>query len=230
MKSFSRIKSQNPTVSLEGMRMIYSKLNAYEAHESGLKTRLEQRAECGDMPSAIYKLIECHRDFTSTKEELARIGVYERSKKSGKHDLRYSFLYCTPQDKHIWVKRIAAHNCFCLARNLVGVLHALPGDGVKDAVINKIKGEVDRRIPDLLDLGEYVRIETKTGWKYVSKLLGTGNCLLDEFNDECIALIEWVLCKLIIAKPSHPSGPFRSFAAKHQKRLLASWNLGGQVV
>ena len=199
--------------------MIYSKLNAYEAHESGLKTRLEQRAECGDMPSAIYKLIECHRDFTSTKEELARIGVYERSKKSGKHDLRYSFLYCTPQDKHILVKRMAAHNCFCLARNLVGVLHALPGDGVSDAVVNEIRDEVNRRVPDLLGLGEDARIETKTGWKYVSKLLGTGNCLLDEFNDDCIELIEWVLDRLIAAKPKHPSGTFSSFAKERQRIL-----------
>lgn len=210
--------------------MIYSKLNAYEAHESGLKTRLEQRAECGDMPFFIYKLIECHRDFTSTKEELARIGVYERSKKSRKHDLRYSFLYCTPQDKHIWVKRIAAHNCFCLARNLVGVLHALPGDGVSDAVINKIKGEVDRWIPDLLYIGEYARIETKTGWQYVSKLLGTGDSLLDEFNDKCIALIEWVLDKLIAAKPRHPSGPFISFAEERQKSLEAYWKRVGRNV
>ena len=38
--------------------MIYSKLNAYDAYESGLKTRLEQRKECGDMPFSIYKLIE----------------------------------------------------------------------------------------------------------------------------------------------------------------------------
>ena len=196
--------------------MIYSNLNAYDAYKSGLQTRLKQRKECGDMPFCIYKLLECHHDFTSTKEELARIGVYERSNKSQKRDLRYSFLYCTPQDKSIWVKRMAAHNCFCLARNLVGVLHALPGDGVSDAVVNKIRDEVDRRIPNLLDLGEYARIETKTGWKYVSKLLGTGNCLLDEFNDECIELIEWVLDRLIAAKPKHPSGPFRSFAEERQ--------------
>ena len=197
--------------------MIYDKLNAYDAYESGLKTRIDQRKECGDMPFSIYKLIECYRDFTSTKEELARIGVYERSNRSRKHDLRYSFLYCTPQDKSIWVKRMAAHNCFCLARNLVGVLHALPGDGVSDVVVNKIRDEVDRRIPNLLDLGEYARIEAKTGWKYVSKLLGTGNCSLDEFNDDCIELIEWVLDELIAAKPKYPSGPFRSFAEERQK-------------
>jgi hypothetical protein len=227
MKPFARIKSPNPKVSLEGMKMIYSKMDAYKAYESGLQTRLEQRAECGDMPFSIYKLIECHRDFTSTKEELARIGVYERSKKSGKHDLRYSFLYCTPQDKHIWVKRMAAHNCFCLARNLVGVLHALPGDGVSDAVVNEIRDEVNRRVPDLLGLGEDARIETKTGWKYVSKLLGTGNCLADEFNDACIELIEWVLDRLIAAKPKHPSGPFSSFAKERQKSLEAYWKRVG---
>ncbi|MDC1502484.1 hypothetical protein N8559_05485 [Gammaproteobacteria bacterium] len=207
--------------------MIYSTLNALKAYESGLKTRLAQREECGDMPFSIYKLIECHRDFTSTKEELARIGVYERSKKLGKYDLRYGFLYCTPQDKHIWVKRMAAHNCFCLARNLVGVLHALPGDGVSDVVVNEVKDEVDRRIPDLLDLGDDAQIETKTGWKYVSKLIGTGNCLLDEFNDDCIELIEWVLDKLIAAKPRHPSGPFISFAEERQKSLEAYWKRVG---
>ena len=199
--------------------MIYSKLNAYEAHESGLKTRLEQRAECGDMPFAIYKLIECHRDFTSTKEEFARIGVYERSKKSGKHDLRYSFLYCTPQDKHFWVKRIAAHNCFCLARNLVGVLHALPGDGVSAAITEKIKKNVACQVPDLLTLGEFARIQTKTDWPRVSKLLGTGCCDLDEFNNECIALVEWVLDEIIAAKPTEPSGSFSSFAAGRQQKI-----------
>lgn len=199
--------------------MLYSKLNAYEAHESGLKTRLEQRAKGGDMPFCIYKLLECHHDFTSTKEELARIGVYVRGNESLKRSLRYSFMHCVHWDKHIWVKRIAAHNCFSLARNLVGVLHALPGDGVSDAVVNEIQGEVDRRVPDLLDLGEYARVETKTGWKYVSKLLGTGNCLLDEFSDACIELIEWVLDRLIAAKPKHPSGPFSSFAEERQRIL-----------
>ena len=29
--------------------MIYSNLNAYDAYESGLQTRLKQRKECGDM-------------------------------------------------------------------------------------------------------------------------------------------------------------------------------------
>ena len=192
--------------------MIYSKLNAYKAHESGLKTRLEQRAECGDMPFAIYKLIECHRDFTSTKDELARIGAYARGDKS----LKYSFVHCVYWDKHIWVKRIAAHNCFCLARNLVGVIHGLPGDGVSEAVIEYIRNEVDHRIPVLLDLGDRARIETKTDWKYVSKLLGTGNCLLDEFSDECIALINWVMDTLIFAEPKTPSGPFKSFAENRQ--------------
>ena len=199
--------------------MIYSNLNAYDAYESGLQTRLKQRKECGDMPFCIYKLLECHHDFISTKEEFARIGVYERSKQSRKHDLRYSFLYCTPQDKSIWVKRMAAHNCFCLARNLFGVLHALPGDGVPVAVVQQITHAVNRRIPELLNLGEFARVETKTDWKRVGKLLGTGRCVLDEFNDECIELIEWVLDRLIAAKPSHPSGPFRSFAEERQKTI-----------
>jgi hypothetical protein len=206
--------------------MIYSKLNAYKAYESGLKTRLEQRAECGDMPFSIYKLLECHHDFTSTKDELARIGEYARGNKSLKH----SFVHCVYWDKHIWVKRIAAHNCFCLARNLVGVLHALPGDGVSDAVVSEIKEEADRLIPDLLDLGECACIETKTYWRQVSKLLGTGRCDLDRFNDDCIELIEWVLNKLIAAKPKHPSGPFRSFSKKRERRLATGWKRVGRDV
>ena len=192
--------------------MIYSKLNACKAYESGLKTRLEQRAECGDMPFSIYKLIECHRDFTSTKDELARIGEYARGNKSLKH----SFVHCVYWDKNIWTKGMAAHNCFCLARNLVGVIHGLPGDGVSDAVVSEIKEEADRLIPDLLDLGECARIETKTDWKNVSNRLGTGNCSLDEFSNECIALINWVMDMLIAAEPKTPSGPFKSFVENRQ--------------
>jgi hypothetical protein len=192
--------------------MIYSKLNAYKAYESGLKTRLEQRAECGDMPFSIYKLIECHRDFTSTKDELARIGAYARGDKS----LKYSFVHCVYWDKNIWTKGKAAHNCFCLARNLVGVIHGLPGDGVSAAVVQQITSVVNRRIPDLLDLGERARIETKTSWRNVSKLLGTGRCALDNFNDDCIALIDWVMDTLIFAEPKTPSGPFKSFAENRQ--------------
>ena len=210
--------------------MIYSKLNAYDAYESGLKTRLEQRKECVDMPFCIYKLLECHHDFTSTKEELARIGVYVRGNESLKRSLRYSFMHCVHWDKNIWVKRIAAHNCFSLARNLVGVLHGLAGDGVTAAVAQQITHAVNRRIPDLLSLGKFAQVETKTDWQRVSKLLGTGRCDLDRFNDGCIALIEWVLDKLIAAKPRHPSGPFISFAEERQKSLEAYWKRVGRDV
>ncbi len=187
--------------------MIHSRLNAYDAYDCGLKTRLDECGKPVAMPFSIYKLLECHHDFTSTEAELARIGAYTRGNKS----IKYRFVHCVHSDKHIWAKGVAAHNCFSLSRNLVGVIHGLPGDGVSDAVVNEIRDEVDCRIPDLLSKGEYARIETKIGWKYVSKLLGTGNCLLDEFSDECIALINWVMDTLISAEPKTPSGPFRSF-------------------
>lgn len=206
--------------------MIYSKLNAYEAHESGLKTRLEQRKECGDMPFSIYKLIECHRNFISRERELARIGEYERGNKA----IMHSFAHCSYLDKSVWAKHLVAHNCFCLGRNLVGVLHGLAGDGVTAAVAQQITHAVNRRIPDLLSLGKFAQVETKTDWQRVSKLLGTGRCDLDRFNDGCIALIEWVLDKLIAAKPRHPSGPFISFAEERQKSLEAYWKRVGRDV
>ena len=195
--------------------MIYSKLNAYDAYESGLKTRLEQRKECGDMPFSIYKLIECHRNFTSRERELARIGECERGNKA----IMHSFTHCSYLDKSVWAKHLVAHNCFYLGRNLIGVLHGLAGDGVPAAVVQQITHAVDCRILDLLNLGEFARVETKTDWKRVGKLLGTGRCYLDEFSDQCIALIESVLDELIAANPSHPSGPFRSFALERQKSL-----------
>jgi hypothetical protein len=192
--------------------MIYNKLNAYDAYESGLKTRLDECGKPVAMPFSIYKLNECHHDFTSTKEELARIGAYARGDKS----LKYSFMHCAHWEKHIWAKRVTAHNCFSLGRNLVGVIHGLPGDGVSAAVVQHITSVVNRRIPDLLDLGECARIETKTDWKNVSKLLGTGRCALDDFNDDCIALIDWVMDTLISAEPKTSSGPFKSFAEDRQ--------------
>ena len=195
--------------------MIYSNLNAYDAYESGLQTRLDQRAKCGAMPFAIYKLLECHRDFTNRGRELVRIGEYERGNKA----IMHSFAHCSYLDKSVWAKHLAAHNCFSLGRNLVGVLHGLAGDGVPAAVVQQITHAVNRRIPELLNLGEFSRVETKTDWKRVGKLLGTGRCDLDEFSDQCISLIEWVLDELIAAKPSHPSGPFRSFAEERQKSL-----------
>ena len=195
--------------------MIYSNLNAYDAYESGLQTRLVQRAKCGVMPFAIYKLLECHRDFTNRGMELARIGEYERGNKA----IMHSFAHCSYLDKSVWAKHLAAHNCFSIGRNLVGVLHGLAGDGVPAAVVQQITHAVDCRILDLLNLGEFARVETKTDWKRVGKLLGTGRCYLDEFSDQCIALIESVLDELIAANPSHPSGPFRSFALERQKSL-----------
>ena len=192
--------------------MIYSKLNAHDAYESGLKTRLDECGKPVAMPFSINKLLECHHDFRSTKDELARIGEYVRGNKS----LKYSFVHCVYWDKNTWTKGMPAHNCFCLAQNLVGVIHGLSGDGVPTAVINEIRDEVDRRIPELLDLGERARIETKTDWKNVSKRLGTGNCSLDEFSNECIALINWVMDMLIAAEPKTPSGPFKSFVENRQ--------------
>jgi len=192
--------------------MIYSRLNAGDAYDCGLKTRLDECGKPVAMPFSIYKLLECHHDFTSTREELARIGAYARGNKSLKH----SFVHCVYWDKNIWTKGMAAHNCFYLARNLVGIIHGLPGDGVSAAVVQHITSVVNRRIPDLLDLGECARIETKTDWKRVSKLLGTRSCALDDFNDGCIALIEWVMNTIIAAKPKTPSGPFSSFVEERQ--------------
>ena len=197
--------------------MIYSKLNAYDAYESGLKTRLEQRKECGDMRFSFYKLKECRRDFTNRGRELARIGEYERGNKS----IMHSFAHCSYLDKSVWARHLVAHNCFCLGRNLVGVLHGLVGDGVPAAVVQQITHAVDCRIPDLLNLGEFARVETKTDWKRVGKLLGTGRCDLDEFSDQCISLIEWVLDELIASNPEHLSGSFKSFAEERQKSLEA---------
>lgn len=193
--------------------MIYSKLNTYDAYQSGLKTRLDQRSKVGDMPYSIHRLLECHNDFTGTKEELARIGEYAR----GNKDLRYSFKHCMPEDKHIWAKQVAAHICFNLGRDLAGVIHGLPGDGVSKAVVKNIKNVVDRRIPALLNLGESARTETQAGWKYVSKELGTGHCAVDLFLDECIDLINWVMSILIWSQPKSPSGPFENFVKSQQK-------------
>ena len=195
--------------------MIYRKLNARDAYKCGLKTRLHKCGKPVEMPFAIYKILECHDDFTGTSKELARIGEYARGNKSLKH----SFKHCMYWEKHIWAKGIAAYNCFCLARNLVGVLHALPGDGVSAAITEKIKKNVACQVPDLLTLGEFARIQTKTDWPRVSKLLGTGCCDLDEFNNECIALVEWVLDEIIAAKPTEPSGSFSSFAAGRQQKI-----------
>lgn len=206
--------------------MIYSNLNAYDAYESGLQTRLDQRAKCGAMPFAIYKLLECHRDFTNRGRELARIGEYERGNKA----IMHSFAHCSYLDKSVWAKHLAAHNCFSLGRNLVGVLHGLPGDGVSNVVINAITDEVNRRIPILLDSGEYARIETKTEWKRIGKLLGTGSCQLDRFNDDCSALLEWILFVLIVAKPLKPSALLRNFAAKHQIKLRVFLYRGARIV
>ena len=206
--------------------MIYSKLNVYDAYACGIKTRLKQRAECGDMPFSVFKLLECHHDFTSTIEELYRIGAYIRGDKS----LKQSFVHCMCSDKHIWVKSIAVQNCFSLGRNLVGALNGLAGDGVPKAVEQKITRTITCSIPDLLDLGESARIETKTEWKRIGKLLGTGSCELDRFNNDCIELIEWVLNILIVAKPGHPSGPFKNFEEERQKSLEAYWKGGSRDV
>lgn len=193
--------------------MNLSKLNTYDGYNVGIIMRSDQRANCGDMPCAIYKLMECRVCFYDTKEELERIGKYMR----GDTHLRYSFRHCVSWDKHIWAKRKPAYNCNALGRNLVGVLHGLEGDGVSVLAIKLLEEEVHRRIPGLLDLGELARIETKNNWLLVGKLLGTNSCAMDQFVNECIDLIDWVLNTLVDAKPKSPSGPFRSFAEKRER-------------
>lgn len=201
--------------------MIYSKLNAFDAYSLGLKTRLDQKSECGAMSFAIYKIIECDDDFRSTKDEFFRIGQYCR----GNSMYKYEFLHCVYLDMHIWAKDMSAHNCFSLARNLVGVLEALPGDGINCGVIKYIQNEVERRIPALLTLGESARIESKTAWGYTSKLLGTGECLLDKFNNECIEIIEWVMEEIIASNPTCPSGPYSSYVnGRHRRKLKGNAN------
>ena len=197
--------------------MIYSKLNAYDAYDAGLKTRIDQKSECGPMPFSIYKLLECHRDFHENREELDKIGGYIR----GNTNLRHSLRHCTSEDKHIWAKRTPAQMCHSLGRNLVGVLHGLTGDGVTVTNIKNIEAEVLRRLPDLLGLGEMARVETKKHWRLVGRQLGTGQCAIDEFVDKCVDLIDWVMDAVIASEPTSPSGPFDSFVRARQQELAA---------
>lgn len=172
--------------------MNYSKLNAHEAYDAGLKTRIDQKSECGPMPRSKYKLLECQRDFDRIKDQISRIGKYTISNSKDFH----FFGCCTSEDSHVWAKAIPAHMCHSLGCDLVGVLHGLPGDGVSGRVIKKIENEVQRRIPALLDLGDWARIETERSWKRVSMQLGTGESELDEFINKANDLIDWVMYTL----------------------------------
>lgn len=201
--------------------MNFSRINTEKAYCEGLKTRQDERGNPVDMPFSTYKVLECYEDFRSTKDELLRIGEYSR----GDRSLKYKFEHCVHWDKHVWAKRIAAYNSFCLARNLVGVVHALPGDGVSKEVVDDIQDELRRRVPHLIALGERARIESKNAWRYTSKLLGTGECLLDQFNDKCLELIEWVMDAIIASNPTCPSGPYSSYVnGRHRRKLKGNAN------
>jgi hypothetical protein len=192
--------------------MNYRKLNAHDAYAAGLKTRMDQKAECGPMRFSIYKLLECHSYFDDSQEELSLIGKYIRS---GEKDFR-CFEHCTSEDKSVWVKELPAGICDSLGRDLVGVLHGLAGDGVSVDDIKEIKEEVDKRIPYLLDMGEWARIQTKKHWRRLSVQLGTGESELDDFVAKCLELIDDVMNMIIAANPKTPSGPFKSWVQEHQ--------------
>lgn len=193
--------------------MIYSKMTAKDAFDYGLKLHRNKNGQFFTKFFSIYKISKCRDDLASTKEELSRIGRYVRGDKS----LRYGFLHCTYEDKSKWVKSISAYNCLILGKDLVGVLYAQPGCGVSQEAIDKIREEVNRRIPGLLALGESARHETQTEWNRMCKLLGTGRCLLDCFNEECFFLADWVMEALNAAKSKQQSATFISFAAERQK-------------
>ena len=193
--------------------MIYNKLNAHDAYAAGLKTRIDQKAECGPMRCSEYKLLECRRNFYHTQKGLAQIGEYVRSKST---DFRF-FNHCTNEDQSLWVKTVTAGMCHSLGRDLVGVLHGLAGDRVSENDLNNIEAAAQRHIPRLLDLGEAARIETQRHWRQICKRLGTGQCVLDVFVEECIELIDDLMDAVNIATQKTPSAPSSNLANERQK-------------
>lgn len=195
--------------------MIYSKMTARDAFDYGLKSHKNKNGQFFTKYFSIYEISKCRGDLASTKEEFDRIGRYVRGEKS----LRYGFLHCTYEDKATWTKSISAYNSLILGKDLVGVLHAQSCCGVSQEVIDEIRAKVQNRIPSLLALGESARQETRTEWKRVSKLLGTGRCLLDCFNDECLELADWVINTLNTWKSKYPDYSFINHTEGRQKNL-----------
>ena len=195
--------------------MIYSEMTAKDAFDYGLKSHKDKNGQFFTKYFSIYEISKCRSDLASTKEEFSRIGRYVRGDKS----LKYGFLHCTYEDKATWTKSIAAYNSLILGKDLVGVLHALSCCGVSQEVVDEIREKVQNRIPSLLALGESARQETRTEWKRVSKLLGTGRCLLDCFTDECLELVDWVINAIDTWKSKYPDNLFIDPAKDRQKKF-----------
>jgi len=195
--------------------MIYSEMTAKDAFDYGLKSHKDKNGQFFTKYFSIYEISKCRSDLASTKEEFSRIGRYVRGDKS----LKYGFLHCTYEDKATWTKSIAAYNSLILGKDLVGVLHAISCCGVSQEVVDEIREKVQNRIPSLLALGESARQETRTEWKRVSKLLGTGRCLLDCFTDECLELVDWVINAIDTWKSKYPDNSFIAPAKDRQKKF-----------
>ena len=86
-------------------------------------------------------------------------------------------------------------------------------------MVDEVREKVQNRIPSLRALGESARQETRTEWKRVSKLLGTGRCLLDCFTDECLELVDWVINAIDTWKSKYPDNLFIDPAKDRQKKF-----------
>jgi hypothetical protein len=100
-----------------------SPLNSYA---KGRRDRLSY-----PLSSGRYKLVECAERLEQCIDEIDRIRNYINGRGH-----RWSLMHCTTEDKHLWLKDLAAHVAYRLGYEFLPGLQALTVDGVDSITIN----------------------------------------------------------------------------------------------
>jgi hypothetical protein len=106
------------------------KANCIEAFKQGARDRMQYPLRTGR-----YKLEELLSSLRSALDELQRIADLKAGKGNG-----FLLRSCTPDDIHIWLKRLPSHVAYELGRDLLPGIAALRADGVNTEEI-VAKGE-----------------------------------------------------------------------------------------
>lgn len=159
------------------------KLDCYESFARGSADR-----EKSPLPRGLFKLREIGRWFQADLDGVIEIENHLLCKSPYPR-----LLHCTPEDKHIWLKRLPGYLSYQLSYKILAGVNALAGDDIDEATIQHIKSWVESRVKGLLvDLEQTRRVIAKNiGHEYTRMRCGGG--LLKPLLEEIVRLVQDIL-------------------------------------
>lgn len=158
--------------------------NVPEGFQLGASRRNKLIDNAGPMRFSAYKIREHRRKLDDLEESVEQIGKSIRSQ-----IIPHAFRRCLGSEAEEWMQEVPTFVGHQLAHDFSEVLHALVGDGVRQAVVNELIKQTKQEVGPILELGEIARIELVESWHTVAADLG-GRSSTDEFLSACIRLVD----------------------------------------